>query len=112
MNFKDSISFDLNNTSACWKKFSLIKISLGQRDVTIVEGHFLFPLRENSGKLGIMLRIDNLDLHHFNFITTPEIFLPVPLVSYYPPPFLKRMEEIEKIAFLSLGIESRSERIF
>src|SRR4030067_3220315 len=112
MNFKDSISFNLNKTSACWKNFFLVKISLGQRDVTIVKGNFLFPWRESSGKLGIMLRIDNLDLHHFHFIPTPKFPLPGPLVCGGPSPFLKRVEEIEKIAFLSLGIKSGAERIF
>jgi hypothetical protein len=112
MNFKDSISFDLNQTSACRKDFFLIKICLRQRDVTIVEGHLLFPWRENSGEVGIMLRIDDLDLHHFHFITTPEILLSGPLVSCCPLASLERMKEIEKIAFLPLCIESRPERIF
>jgi hypothetical protein len=112
MNLKDSISFNLNKTSACWKKFFLIKISLGQRDVTIVEGHFLFPWRENSRKLGIMLRIDNLDLDHFHFLATPKLLLSGPLVACCPLTSLERVEEIEKIAFLSLCIESRPERIF
>jgi hypothetical protein len=67
---------------------------------------------ENSGKPGIMLRIENLDLHHFDFISTPEILFSGPLVSCRLLPFLERVEEIEKIAFLSLGIEPRPERIF
>jgi hypothetical protein len=112
MNFKDSISFNLNKASACWKNFLLVKISLGQRDVTIVEGHFLFPRRENSGKLGIMLRIDNLDLDHFHFLTAPELLLSGPLAACRPPASLKSVEEIEKITLLSLCIESRPERIF
>jgi hypothetical protein len=112
MNFKDSISFKLDKTSACWENFFLVKISLGQRDVTIVESHFLFPWRESSGKLGIMLRIDNLDLDHFHFLTTPELFLSGPLVACCPLASLERVEEIEKVAFLSLCIESGPERIF
>jgi hypothetical protein len=112
MNFKDSISFNLSNTSARWKNLFLVKISLGQRDVTIVEGHFLFPGRENPGKLGIMLRIDHLDLDHFHFIPAPELLLSGPLVACRPLASLERVEEIEKIAFLSLCTESRPERIF
>src|SRR4030042_612921 len=111
-NFENSISFSLNNTSACRKYFFPIKIGLWQRDITVVEGNPLFPLRENSGKLSIMLRIENLNLHHFNFIPTPELLLSGPLVSCCPPCFLERVEEIQKIAFLSLSIESRPERIF
>jgi hypothetical protein len=112
MNFKDSISFNLNKTSACWKNLFLIKIGLGQRNVTIVEGHFLFPWRENSGKLGIMLRIDNLDLDHFHFLATPELFLSGPLAACRPLASLEKAEEIEEIALFPLCIESGSERIF
>jgi hypothetical protein len=112
VNFKDSISFNLNKTSACRKDFFLIKIRLGQRDVTIVEGHFFFPRRETSGKLGILLRIDNLDLDHFQFFTAPELLLSGPLAACRPLASLEKVEEIEKIAFLSLCIEARPERIF
>src|SRR5208337_4663542 len=79
VNFKDSISLGLNKTSACRKDFFLIEISLRQGDVTIVEGNLLFPWRENSGELSIMLRIDDLDLHHLHFIAAPELLLSVPL---------------------------------
>jgi hypothetical protein len=112
VNFKDSIFLNLNKASACWENFLLVKISLGQKDVTIVEGNFLFPWRESSGKLGIMLRIDNLDLEHFHFITTPELLLSGPLAACCPLAFLERVEEIEKIASLSLGIESGPKGIF
>jgi hypothetical protein len=112
VNFKDPISLNLNYTSACWKDLLLIKVSLRQRDVTIVEGDLLLPGRENSGELGIMLRIDDLDLHDFHFLATPELPLSVPLVSCCPPLLLERAEEIEKIGFLSLRIEPRPERIF
>jgi hypothetical protein len=59
-----------------------------------------------------MLRIDDLDLHHFHFITAPELLLSGPLIPRRPPLFLERVEEIEKIAFSPLCIESRPERIF
>jgi hypothetical protein len=90
----------------------LIKISLRQRDVTIVEGDLFLPRRENSGESGIMLRIDDFDLHHFHFLAAPELLLSVPLVSCCPPPFLERVKEIEKIAFSPLRTESRPKRIF
>jgi hypothetical protein len=112
MNFKDSISFNLNKASACWKNFLLVKISLGQRNVTIVEGYFFFPRGENSGKLGIMLRIDNLDLDHLHLFSTPELLLSGPLAACRPPASLKRVEEIEKITLLAPCMESRPERIF
>jgi hypothetical protein len=69
-------------------------------------------LRENSGKLGIMIRIYNLDLHHFHFVSAPEFFLSGPLVSCRPSPFLEEVEQGEKISSLSLDIKSRSEGIF
>jgi hypothetical protein len=59
-----------------------------------------------------MLRIDNLDLDHFHFIPTPELLLSGPLVACCPLASLERVEEIEKIVFLSLCIESGPERIF
>jgi hypothetical protein len=62
--------------------------------------------------LSITLRIYNLDLHHFDFITTPEFFLSGPLVSCDPPSGIERTKEMEEVAFLSLSIESRSEGVF
>ena len=59
-----------------------------------------------------MLRIADLDLHHFHFLTAPELLLSVPLVSRRPLIFLERAEEKEKIAFSPLRIESRPEGIF
>jgi hypothetical protein len=112
MNFKDSIPLNLSHTPARRKNLFLIKVSLRQRDVTIVEGDLLFPGRENSGEMGIMFRIGDLDLHHFHFLTAPELLLSVPLISCCSPLFLESTEEIEKIGFSPPCIESGPERIF
>jgi hypothetical protein len=59
-----------------------------------------------------MFRIDDFDLHHFHFLPAPELLLSDPLVACCPLASLEKAEEIEKIAFLTLCIETRSERIF
>jgi hypothetical protein len=112
MNLENSPSLYFSDTSACRKESFFIKVDLGQRDITIVESNALFPPRENFGELGIMLRISYLNLHHFHFVTAPELSLTRPLVPCGPSLFLKKVEESEKIFFLSLCVESRPEGIF
>jgi len=112
MNLKDPISFGLNDASACRKNSSLIEIELRRRDVTVVEGDALFPLRKDLRELSIMVRIFHLDLHHLHFFPTPEFLLSDPPICYRPTPFLERVEKGEEVSFLSLCIEPRSVWIF
>jgi hypothetical protein len=112
VNLKDSIAFDLSDTSTCGKNPFLIEINLRGRDVTIVEGNGLFPLRKHSWKLAITFRIGHLNLHHFHFLSAPEFPFSCPLVSCGPSPFLEGMEQGEKSFLLSLCIESRPKGIF
>jgi hypothetical protein len=112
MNLKDSIPFDLSDTSTCWKEPFSIKIGLRQRDVTIIESNFSFPSRENSGKSSIMLRIPRLDLHYLHFVSAPEFLLFGPLVPYRKPFFLERVKQCEKISPFSFRIESRPKGFF
>src|SRR4030042_3780675 len=89
LNSEDSSPLDLSDTSTCWKESLFVKVSLGGRNITIVEGDLFLPLRKNSGKLGIMFRIGHFDLHPLDFISAPELPLFSPLIPCGKPFSLK-----------------------
>src|SRR4030043_314603 len=112
LNSEDSSSLDFSDTSTCWKESLFVKVSLRGRDIAVIEGYSLLPLRKNSGKLGIMFRIGHFDFHHLHFVPAPELSLFSPLIPYGEPFSLERAKQGKKIFPTALRIESRSKRIF
>jgi hypothetical protein len=110
VNPEEAIAFILSDAPACRKEALFIKVDLGQRDITIVEGDSFFPRREGIGKPGIIIGASQLDLHYLHLLPAPELLLVSPLVSSGPSPFLERVEQGGKIVLRPLGIEPGSKR--
>ena len=111
MDFKDSASLALDETSTCGKDPLFIEIDLWQRNVTIVEDNPLFPLAKNPWKLSIVFRISHLDFHRLHLLSGPELPPPGPLIGCGTLAFLEKVEKDQKIVLFATGIEARPKGI-